>query len=232
VSQAVEHDAADVSANLAAIKARLRAAEKAAGRIPGSTELVAVTKTHDTARIRPALEAGHRLFGENRVQEAAAKWPALRADYPDIDLHLIGPLQSNKVAQAVALFDVIQTVDRDKLARSLAAEFARTGLSRRVFIQINTGEEPQKAGVPPRAADDFIRVCREDYKLDVAGLMCIPPVDEAPELYFALLKSIALRNGVRGLSMGMSGDFETAARMGASHVRVGTAIFGTRETTI
>ena len=224
----VTDEPVDVTANLAAIKARVSAAEVAAGRAPGSAQLVAVSKTHPSEQIRPALETGHRVFGENRVQEAAAKWPALRGDFPDIELHLIGPLQSNKVAQAVALFDVIQTVDREKLARALAAEFERTGLKRRVFIQVNTGAEPQKAGILPQDADAFIRACIEDHKLDVAGLMCIPPVDEEPALHFALLAKIARRNGIMGLSMGMSGDFETAVRMGATHVRVGTAIFGAR----
>jgi len=218
----------DVSANLAAIKARVRAAEAAAGREPGSAGLVAVSKTHGADEIRPALEAGHRMFGENRVQEAAGKWPALRKDFPDLVLHLIGPLQTNKVAQAVALFDVIQTVDRDKLARALAAEFARTGRDLPVFIQVNTGAEPQKAGILPDEADAFIRVCIEDHKLKVLGLMCIPPVEEEPALHFALLSKIAKRNGLSGLSMGMSGDFETAVRMGATHIRVGTAIFGAR----
>jgi len=224
----VTDEPVDVTANLAAIKARISAAEVAAGRAPGSAQLVAVSKTHPSEQIRPALETGHRVFGENRVQEAAAKWPALREDFPDIELHLIGPLQSNKVAQAVALFDVIQTVDREKLARALAAEFERTGLKRRVFIQVNTGAEPQKAGILPQDADAFIRACIEDHKLDVAGLMCIPPVDEEPALHFALLAKIARRNGITGLSMGMSGDFETAVRMGATHIRVGTAIFGAR----
>jgi pyridoxal phosphate enzyme (YggS family) len=220
---------ADVSANLAAIKARIRAAERAAGRAPGSATLVAVTKTHGTDDILPALEAGHRVFGENRVQEAAAKWPELKARYPDVELHLIGPLQTNKVAQAVALFDVIQSVDRDKLARAIAAGTAKAGLSRRVFIQVNTGEESQKAGVVPAEADAFIAACRSEYKLDVVGLMCIPPVGEEPALHFALLAKIAERNGLKGLSMGMSGDFEAAVRLGATHVRVGTAIFGARE---
>jgi len=224
----VTDETVDVSANLAAIKARIRAAEQAAGRPEGAARLVAVSKTHDGAHIRPALEAGHRIFGENRVQEAAGKWPGLREDYPDLELHLIGPLQTNKVSQAVALFDVIQTVDRDKLARALAAEFAKTGLDRPVFIQVNTGEEPQKAGVLPGDADAFIRACIEDHRLNVAGLMCIPPAGEEPALHFALLTRIAKRNGLAGLSMGMSGDFETAVRMGATHVRVGTAIFGAR----
>ncbi len=170
------------------------------------------------------------MFGENRVQEAAAKWPDLRAAHPDIELHLIGPLQTNKVAQAMALFDVIQTVDREKLARALAAEQAKTGLRRCYFIQVNTGEEPQKAGVTPGEADRFIAACRDKHGLDVMGLMCIPPVDEEPALHFALLAKIAARNGLTGLSMGMSGDFETAVRLGATHVRVGSAIFGARET--
>lgn len=224
----VTDETVDVSANLAVIKARIRAAEQAAGRPEGAARLVAVSKTHDGAHIRPALEAGHRIFGENRVQEAAGKWPGLREDYPDLELHLIGPLQTNKVSQAVALFDVIQTVDRDKLARALAAEFAKTGLDRPIFIQVNTGEEPQKAGVLPGDADAFIGACIEDHRLNVAGLMCIPPAGEEPALHFALLTRIAKRNGLAALSMGMSGDFETAVRMGATHVRVGTAIFGAR----
>jgi PLP dependent protein len=227
MTQAVE-SRADVSANLEAIKERIRIAEKAAGRAPGSATLVAVTKTHPAVDIMPVLEAGHRVFGENRVQEAAAKWPDLRARYPDIELHLIGPLQTNKVAQAVAVFDVIQTVDRDKLARALAAEMVRTGFHRKVFVQVNTGAEPQKAGIAPGEADGFIAACVKEHKLDVAGLMCIPPVDEEPALHFALLARNAARNGLKGLSMGMSDDFETAVRMGASHVRVGTAIFGAR----
>ncbi len=229
MTEAIESPA-DVTANLAAIKARIHAAERAAGRPEGAVTLVAVTKTHDAARIRPALEASHRVFGENRVQEAAAKWPDLRAAHPDIELHLIGPLQTNKVAQAMTLFDVIQTVDREKLARALAAEQAKTGLRRRYFIQVNTGEEPQKAGVTPSEADRFIAACRESHGLDIMGLMCIPPVDEEPALHFALLAKIAARNGLTGLSMGMSGDFETAVRLGATHVRVGSAIFGARET--
>jgi len=186
-----------------------------------------VAKRHDAARIRPVLAGGHRVFGENRVQEAAAKWPALRAETPGVELHLIGPLQTNKVRDAVALFDVIETVDRPKLARALADEMARQDRRLPVFIQVNTGEEPQKAGVAPQDADDFVSVCR-DLGLDVVGLMCIPPLDEEPALHFALLGKIAARNGLDNLSMGMSADFETAAALGATHVRIGTEIFGAR----
>jgi len=217
-----------VAANLAAVKAAIARAERIWKRPKGSVTLVAVSKTHDAERIRPALDAGHRVFGENRVQEAAAKWPGLRAEYPGISLHLIGPLQTNKVRDAVALFDVIETVDREKLARALAEEFARRGLWRDCLIQVNTGEEPQKAGVAPAEADAFIRLCRDELKLPVRGLMCIPPVDEEPSLHFALLAKIARRNGLEILSMGMSNDFETGVALGATHVRIGTAIFGER----
>jgi pyridoxal phosphate enzyme (YggS family) len=179
--------------------------------------------------VRAALEAGQRVFGENRVQEAAAKWPALRAEFPDVVLHLVGPLQTNKVPEAVALFDVIETVDREKLARKLAAEITKTGRALACYVQINTGEEPQKAGIPPRQADAFIALCRDEIGLDITGLMCIPPVDEDPAPHFALLAEIARRNGLGTLSMGMSGDFEVAAMFGATHVRVGTAIFGERQ---
>ncbi len=217
-----------VAANLAAVKAAIARAERIWKRPEGSVTLVAVSKTHDAERIRPALDAGHRVFGENRVQEAAAKWPGLRAEYPGISLHLIGPLQTNKARDAVALFDVIETVDREKLARALAEECARTGLRRDCLIQVNTGEEPQKAGVAPAEADAFIRLCRDELKLPVRGLMCIPPVDEEPSLHFALLAKIARRNGLEILSMGMSNDFETGVALGATHVRIGTAIFGER----
>lgn len=217
-----------VAANLAAVKAAIARAERIWKRPEGSVTLVAVSKTHDAERIRPALDAGHRVFGENRVQEAAAKWPGLRAEYPGISLHLIGPLQTNKVRDAVVLFDVIETVDREKLARALAEEFARRGLWRDCLIQVNTGEEPQKAGVAPAEADAFIRLCRDELKLPVRGLMCIPPVDEEPSLHFALLAKIARRNGLEILSMGMSNDFETGVALGATHVRIGTAIFGER----
>jgi pyridoxal phosphate enzyme (YggS family) len=217
-----------VTSNLAAVKAQIEKAEKAAGRAPGSVTLVAVSKTHDAARVREVIEAGQRIFGENRVQEAAAKWPALKQEFPDIELHLIGPLQTNKLREAVAVFDVIETVDRPKLAEALARAFEQAGRSLPCYIQINTGEEPQKAGIPPREADAFIRLCRDELKLPVAGLMCIPPAEEEPALHFALLHKIAARNGIRLLSMGMSSDFRVAIQFGATHVRVGTAIFGAR----
>ena len=206
----------------------MAAAAKAADRDPSGVTLVAVTKTHPAARIADALAAGQRVFGENRVQEAAAKWPALKQTWPDVELHLIGPLQTNKVRDAVALFDAIESLDRPKLAQALAAEMARSGRRPDCYVQVNTGEEPQKAGIAPAAADDFIRHCRADLGLPVAGLMCIPPVDEEPSLHFALLGKIARRNDIRILSMGMSADYEVAIAFGATHVRLGTAIFGER----
>jgi pyridoxal phosphate enzyme (YggS family) len=220
--------AVDVAANLAAVRERIAAAARAAGRDPAAVTLVAVGKGHPAERARAALLAGQRIFGENRVQEAQAKWPELKAEFPDAQLHLIGPLQTNKVREAVRLFDVIETVDRPRLAAALAAEMARSGRRPTCFIEVNTGEEPQKAGVHPAEADAFIAACRETHKLPVVGLMCIPPADEEPALHFALLADIARRNGLAGLSMGMSADFETAIRFGATHVRVGTAIFGER----
>lgn len=218
----------DVAANLRAVLDEIAAAARAAGRDPAAITLVAVTKTHEAARIRPALAAGHRTFGENRVQEAAAKWPPLRAEFADLTLHLIGPLQTNKARQAVDLFDVIETVDRPKLARELAQAMESSGRRPRCYIQVNTGAEPQKAGVLPDQADDFIAECRDRYNLPVEGLMCIPPVTEEPSLHFALLRKIAERNGLAGLSMGMSGDYSVAVQFGATLVRVGTAIFGER----
>ena len=218
-----------VAANLARVRARVVAAAEAAGRAPEAVTVVAVTKTHGPGLIRQALDAGHRVFAENRVQEALAKWPALKAAYPGIELHLVGPLQSNKVRDAVALFDVIETVDRAKLARRLAAEMERTGRHPQCYIEVNTGEEPQKSGILPEAADDFIAACREEHGLAVQGLMCLPPLDEEPSLHFALLATIARRTGIEVLSMGMSADFEVAVAFGASHVRVGSAIFGARE---
>lgn len=212
------------------VKKQIAAAEKAFGRAAGSVTLVAVSKVHGADVILPVLEAGHRVFAENRVQEAAAKWPALRSRFPDVELHLVGPLQTNKVKDAVELFDVIESVDREKLARTLARTFAEQGIVRDCFIQINTGEEPQKAGVLPADADAFIALCRDDLKLPVRGLMCIPPVNEEPALHFALLRKIAERNGIECLSMGMSGDFEAAIELGATHVRIGTAVFGARQT--
>lgn len=216
------------ASHLAAVKSEIAAAATAAGRDPDQVQLVAVSKTHDADAIRPVLDAGQRVFGENRVQEAEQKWPALRAEYADIQLHLIGPLQSNKVKNAVAVFDVIESVDRPKIARALADEFKKTGRALPCFIQVNTGEEPQKAGILPADIDAFVATCRDDLGLDIRGLMCIPPVDEEPALHFALLGEIAERNGLAGLSMGMSADFATAISLGATHVRVGTAIFGSR----
>jgi len=213
---------------LAQVLARIEAARTRAIAPAPSTTLVAVTKTHGAERIRPVLDAGHRVFGENRVQEAKAKWPELKHSTPGIELHLIGPLQTNKVRDAVALFDVIETVDREKLARALAAEMQRQGRAPQLFVQVNIGEEPQKAGVVPQEADAFIRFCREEIGLNLAGLMCIPPAERDPAPYFALLREIARRNDIAMLSMGMSGDYETAIRMGATLVRVGTAIFGAR----
>lgn len=190
--------------------------------------LVAVSKTHSPEKIMEIYQRGQRIFGENRVQEAMGKWPQLRTDYPGIELHLIGPLQSNKAREAVATFDVIHTIDREKIARALKAEMTAQGRDLPCFIQVNTGEEPQKAGIAPKETDDFIRLCREEIGLNVTGLMCIPPVDEAPGPHFALLEKIARRNGLTQLSMGMSSDFGIAVSFGATHVRVGSAIFGGR----
>ena len=217
-----------ISANLAAVQGRIEAAARAAGRSAEAVTLVAVSKTQPPDAVRAALAAGQRVFGENRVQEAAAKFPGLRHDYPDLKLHLIGPLQTNKVKEAVANCDVIETVDRPRLADALAREMEKTGRRLPCFIEVNTGEEPQKAGVFPEAADAFIADCRGRLGLPVVGLMCIPPEDEEPALHFALLREIAKRNGLDQLSMGMSADFETAIRFGATYVRVGTAIFGAR----
>ncbi len=218
----------DIAARLAGVRARITKAARDAGHDPATVILVAVAKTHPVEQILPALDTGHRVFGENRVQEAAGKWPALRARYPDIVLHLIGPLQTNKVKDAVALFDVIETVDREKLARALADEFGRQGKRPDCYIQVNTGEEPQKAGVLPADIDGFIALCRDELGLPVRGLMCIPPVGEPPAPHFALLAEIAERHDLPVLSMGMSGDYEIAIAIGATHVRVGTAIFGER----
>jgi pyridoxal phosphate enzyme (YggS family) len=220
--------AVDVAARLRLVEDEILLAARAADRDPRSVKLVAVTKIVPPAVIEQAIATGQHIFGENRVQEAAAKWPALRARHPGIELHLIGPLQSNKVREAVALFDVVETVDRPKLARALAEEMARVDRRPRLFVQVNTGEEPQKAGVFPAEADAFIALCRDTFGLAVDGLMCIPPFDEEPALHFALLAKIAARNGVRELSMGMSGDFARAIAFGATYVRVGTAIFGGR----
>jgi hypothetical protein len=224
----IESPPAAIAANLADVRARIAASAAACGREPASVCLVAVSKTFGPASVELAMAQGQRVFGENRVQEAQAKYPSLRETHPDMELHLIGPLQTNKVRDAVALFDVIQSVDRPKLAAALAAEMEKSGRRPRCFIQINTGEEPQKAGILPKEADAFIAAARETHRLPVEGLMCIPPVDEEPALHFALLREIARRNALASLSMGMSGDFETAIRFGATHVRVGSAIFGAR----
>ena len=218
----------DVAANLATVRAEIAAATKTAGRATDDVTLVAISKIHQSDRILPVLDAGHRIFGENRVQEAAAKWPALKDRFADIELHLVGPLQTNKIKQALALFDVIETLDRPKLARALAAEMANRQRLTPCYIQVNTGEEPQKAGIMPDQTKDFIALCRDQLKLPVAGLMCIPPIDEEPALHFALLAEIAKRHGIERLSMGMSADFEVAIALGASHVRIGTSIFGER----
>jgi len=218
-----------IAANLRAVGVRIEAAARGVGRSAGTVTLVAVSKTHPQSAVRAALAAGQRVFGENRVQEALAKFSGLRNEYPDLALHLIGPLQTNKVKEAVAHFDVIETVDRPRLAEALAREMARTGRRPCCLIEINIGEEPQKAGVLPAAADEFIADCRGRLGLPINGLMCIPPHDEEPSPYFALLREIARRNGLPVLSMGMSADFEIAIRFGATHVRVGTAIFGARQ---
>lgn len=219
----------DISRNLAAVRARIDEAATDAGRDPSAVTLVAVSKTKPSSLIQKAIDAGHRVYGENRVQEAEQKWPALREGHPGIRLHLIGPLQTNKVQHAVALFDVIETVDRPRLAASLAKEMAKTGLRRECYVQVNTGAEPQKAGVLPEEADAFIRSCIEDHGLPVTGLMCIPPAGEEPSPHFALLREIARRHGLETLSMGMSADYPVAVMFGATHVRVGTAIFGARD---
>ncbi len=213
---------------LAAVRDRIATAARGVGRDPAGVHLIAVSKTFAAADILPVLEAGHRLFGENRVQEAQGKWPELRARYLDIELHLIGPLQSNKTREAVELFDAIHTIDRPKIAKSLAEEMARTGKRLQLFVQVNTGEEPQKAGVSPREAAAFVALCRDELKLEIAGLMCIPPVDEEPAVHFAFLHKLAAEAGVNQLSMGMSADFETAVELGATYIRVGSAIFGAR----
>ena len=217
-----------VTARLEAVRRSILESCTAGGRDPGAVTLVAVSKTHPAEAVEEALAAGQRVFGENRVQEAKAKFPALRERFPDLELHLIGPLQTNKVKDAVALFDVIQTVDRPKLAEALADEMARSGRRPRCLIEVNTGEEPQKAGIPPAELDAFLAACRDTWNLPVTGLMCIPPVDEEPAMHFALLADMARRAGLPEVSMGMSGDYETAIRFGATLVRVGTAIFGAR----
>jgi pyridoxal phosphate enzyme (YggS family) len=220
----------DTSANrLAAVRGEIEKACRAAGRAPDAVTLVAISKTFGAEAIVPVIGAGQRVFGENRVQEAKEKWTELRERQPDIELHLVGPLQSNKAREAVALFDVIHTVDRPKIAEALGQEMAKQGRRPRLLIELNTGAEPQKAGVLPEAADDFVAECREKHGLAIEGLMCIPPLDEAPAPHFALTAKIAKRNGLSLLSMGMSADFASAIAFGATHIRVGTAIFGERQ---
>ena len=219
---------AGLAERLGLVKDRIAAAARAVGRDAADVTLVAVSKTHDAAAISTAIAAGQRVFGENRVQEAQGKYPALKAAHPELVLHLSGPLQTTKVKEAVALFDVIETVDRPKLADALAREMERTGRRPRCFIQVNTGEEPQKAGVLPAATDAFVVECRDRWRLPIVGLMCIPPLDQEPSPHFALLREIARRHGLTELSMGMSADYEIAIRLGATYVRVGTAIFGER----
>jgi pyridoxal phosphate enzyme (YggS family) len=219
----------DARERLQAVKEAIAGAEREAGREPGSVTLIAVSKTFDAAAIEPVLDVGQRIFGENRVQEAMGKWPELLERHSEASVHLIGPLQTNKAKDAVRLFDAIHSVDRDKLARVLAREMAEQGRQPDLFVQVNTGEEEQKAGVPPREAVAFVERCRSEHGLTISGLMCIPPFDENPGPHFALLAKLAKECGVEGLSMGMSADYQTAIAFGATHVRVGSAIFGARD---
>ncbi len=217
-----------VADRLAAVRQTVADAAAEADRAGEDVTLIAVSKTFDTDAIQPVIDAGQIHFGENRVQEAQGKWPALKADHPDLVLHLIGPLQSNKAKDAVALFDAIHTIDRNKIARAIAAEMDRQGRAIELFVQVNTGAEPQKAGVDPREAMEFVERCRSEHGLTISGLMCIPPFEDAPGPHFALLRKLAAECGVKQLSMGMSADYEIAISFGASHVRVGSAIFGGR----
>jgi pyridoxal phosphate enzyme (YggS family) len=217
-----------VEERLKDVTARIETVERQAKRPAGSVTLVAVSKTFDAEQIRPVILAGQRVFGENRVQESQGKWPELKSETADIELHLIGPLQSNKAADAVALFDVIETVDREKIARALAEEIKKQGKPIRLYVQVNTGMEPQKAGIDPQETAAFVELCRKDLGLSIEGLMCIPPADENPGPHFASLAKLADQCGLQKLSMGMSGDFETAVEFGATSVRVGSAIFGVR----
>jgi hypothetical protein len=219
-----------IAARLTAVQARIAELARGAGREPAEVALMAVSKTHPAESVAAALAAGQRLFGENRVLEAAGKYPRLKSAHPDLRLHLIGPLQTNKAAEAVALFDAIETLDRPRLAEALARELARQNRRLDLFVEINIGEEPQKAGVAPGEVDAFIAACREQWRLPVVGLMCIPPDGEEPAPYFALLREIGRRHGLARLSMGMSADYETAIRFGSTEVRLGTAIFGARGT--
>ena len=221
--------AQNIAQNIAEIRGRIDAAARAVDRDPAQVSLIAVSKKQPEARVQAALDAGHRVFGENRVQEAQQRWAARRAQIPDLELHLVGALQSNKAKDAVELFDAIHSVDRDSVAQALAKEIAKQGRRPELFVQINTGEETQKAGIAPGDADAFIAWCRGELDLPIVGVMCLPPVDEEPAPHFALLAKIAERNELPKLSMGMSGDYETAVQLGATHVRVGSALFGARE---
>lgn len=214
--------------NLLTVQRVIETAAEDASRAEGSVTLIAISKAHPAAAAHAALKAGHRVFGENRVQEALDKWPDMKTEFADAELHLVGSLQRNKVHHALDLFDVLHTIDRPKLARTVALAMEKSGNRPKCFLQVNTGEEPQKGGVLPADADAFIGQCRDEFELPVEGLMCIPPLGDEPSLHFALLREIAKRNGLEQLSMGMSGDYETAIRYGATHVRVGTAIFGER----
>jgi hypothetical protein len=214
---------------LKAVRVRIANAARDVHRVPEAVALVAVSKTFGAEDIVPVLEAGHRVFGENRVQEAREKWPGLKERFPGIELHLIGPLQSNKAADAVLLFDVIETIDRPKIARVVAEEIKKQGRRPTLFVQVNTGEERQKSGISPREVRPFVQMCRADLGLSIEGLMCVPPVDDMPAVHFAFLAKLAKDVGVDKLSMGMSGDFETAIQLGSTHVRVGSAIFGHRD---
>lgn len=222
-------DSAEILARFRTVREDIDRVARQVPRDPAGVTLLCASKTQEAERIEPLLAAGHRLFGENRVQEAKTKWPALRARYPDLDLHLIGPLQTNKVRDALTLFDVIETLDRENLAQAIAAESAKLGKRPRLFVEVNTGAEPQKAGILPAEADAFISRCRDVHGLDVVGLMCIPPAEEQASPHFALLGQIAARNGLKRLSMGMSADFGQAVQLGSTEVRVGTGIFGARQ---
>jgi len=219
----------DIAENLKLVLHTCGESAAISGRDFDAITLVVVSKTFDADEIRPVLEAGHRIFGENRVQEAQGKWPKLKTGFNDIELHLIGPLQSNKAADAVALFDVIHTVDREKIASALAGEMKKQNRKPVLFIQVNTGSEPQKAGIEPTQTEVFYHICRDKYGLEISGLMCIPPVGENPGPHFALLRKLGKKTGLTALSMGMSSDYDIAIEMGATHVRVGNAIFGSRE---
>ncbi|MBK20493.1 MAG: YggS family pyridoxal phosphate-dependent enzyme [Rhodospirillaceae bacterium] len=217
-----------IKENIQIVRERMTTAERSSNRKPGETELVAVSKFHSTAAVAEAIGAGHREFGENRVQEAAEKFPSLKEKYSDITLHLIGPLQTNKARDAIRLFDVIETIDRPKLAKAVAKEMDRQDRRPKLLVQVNTGEEPQKSGVFPTEADEFIRLCVDELELPIEGLMCIPPAGDEPAMHFALLAEMARRNELNVMSMGMSADFEPAIKLGSTHVRIGTAIFGNR----